>query len=207
MKLGNSRRDYQPLQRNEWQAREPADDEEEAGESLHEAAPEPRYGLQVAQPKEPAEGPARPEECTSVLGAGSTWQGTFSTEESVRLDGKVSGEVRAAGTVQVTEGAEVNATVHAKYVVIAGSFDGKIFCSERVELRPTSKMKGSVTTRLISVGEGAFIDGEIHMVDKLTEEDVARGGRQGDLSRLLAGADDAASNGHAESAPAARRSK
>ena len=169
MKLGTgNRRDYTTLQRNEWQARDAAvPAEEEYEDSPEEIAPEPRPVLQSQQPREPVEGPARPEECSSVLGAGSTWQGAFTSETSVRLDGKISGEIRAGGTVHVTEGAEVNATIHGKYVVVAGALDGQIFCSERVELRPTSRAKGSITTRLISVGEGAFIDGEIHMVDQL----------------------------------------
>lgn len=213
MKLGNQRRDYTSIQRNEWHARDAAAPEEEEYEAdtPEELAPEPRPALQAQQPREPVEGPARAEECSSVLGAGSTWQGSFTSEASVRLDGKISGEIRAGGTVHVTEGAEVNAVIHGKYVVIAGAFDGQIFCSERVELRPTSRAKGSITSRLISVGEGAFIDGEIHLVDQLpadTEEKPttrAESTRNADLTRLLADTEEPHTNGHIEPATPKRR--
>jgi len=213
MKLGNStRRDYTSIQRNEWQARDAAAPEEEYEDAPEEISLEPRPVLQSQQPREPVEGPARPEECSSVIGAGSTWQGAFTSEASVRLDGKVSGEIRANGTVHVTEGAEVNATIHGKYVVIAGAFDGQIYCSERVELRPTSRAKGSITTRLISVGEGAFIDGEIHMVDQLPADAgekpaAAASTRADDLTRLLADTEEPRTNGHAQTEAAQPRRK
>ena len=162
MKIGNSsRRDMGSL-KNDWQTR-PAADEDDivdvASEASYQAPPAKRWEDQV-------EKAAAPEECSSIIGAGSVWQGNFSTDGSVRLDGKVSGEVKAAGTVHITDGAQVNAVIQARFVVIGGAFDGQLYCSERLELLPSSRMKGSITTPQISVGEGAFIDGEIHMVEE-----------------------------------------
>jgi cytoskeletal protein CcmA (bactofilin family) len=175
MKLGsNSKRDYTQLPRNDWQARaEEADDLDALPADATTAAPKYEFGSLTSK-EESTEEPARAEDCSSVIGAGSVWQGNFSTEGSVRLEGRVKGEVKAAGTVHITEGAEVNATVNGKFIVIAGSFDGQLFCSDRVVLQPTSKVRGSITTRSFSVGEGAFIDGEIHMVDELPAQATAR---------------------------------
>jgi cytoskeletal protein CcmA (bactofilin family) len=169
MKLGNNSRRYTQLPRNDWQEEQPA------GEGLDDLPPvesteESTYDfLQKDWQDEASGGPAQPDECTSIIGAGSTWKGNLATEGSIRLDGKVSGEIKAAGTVHITDGAEVSATVHGKYVVVAGSFDGQLFCTERLELRPTSRTRGSITTRLLSVGEGAFIDGEVHMTDEVPD--------------------------------------
>jgi cytoskeletal protein CcmA (bactofilin family) len=159
MKIGNSRRDMGTL-KNDWQTREDDDlteIEADGRDASFQPAPK-RWEDQI-------ERPASPDDCSSTLGAGSVWQGNFQTDGSVRLDGKVSGEVKAAGTVHITQGAQVNAVIQARFVVIAGSFDGQLYCSERLELLPTSRIKGSMTTPQISVGEGAFIDGEIHMVE------------------------------------------
>jgi cytoskeletal protein CcmA (bactofilin family) len=163
MKIGNSRRDMGTL-KNDWQAHEDDDlPEDIEPEASFQPAPKPakRWEDQV-------ERPASAEDCSSVIGSGSVWQGNFQTDGSVRLDGKVSGEVKAAGTVIITQGAQVNAVIQARFVVIGGSFDGQLYCSERLELLPTSRIKGSMTTPQISVGEGAFIDGEIHMVEEST---------------------------------------
>jgi cytoskeletal protein CcmA (bactofilin family) len=162
MKIGNSRRDMGSL-KNDWQTRPVAGEDDMiddvAADATYQAPPAKRWEDQV-------EKAAAPEDCSSIIGAGSVWQGNFSTDGSVRLDGKVSGEVKAAGTVHITDGAQVNATVQARFVVVAGSFDGQLYCSERLELLPSSRVKGSITTPQISVGEGAFIDGEIHMVEE-----------------------------------------
>ena len=87
--------------------------------------------------------------------------------------------------MHVTDGAEVNATVHGKYVVVAGAFDGQLYCTERLELLPTSRIKGAITTRLLSVGEGAFIDGEVHMTDQVP--DRVPSGRASAASEAAAG--------------------
>jgi cytoskeletal protein CcmA (bactofilin family) len=162
MKIGNSRRDMGSL-KNDWQTRPAAGEDDMiddvAADATYQAPPAKRWEDQV-------EKAAAPDDCSSIIGAGSVWQGNFSTDGSVRLDGKVSGEVKAAGTVHVTDGAQVNAIVQARFVVVAGSFDGQLYCSERLELLPSSRVKGSITTPQISVGEGAFIDGEIHMVEE-----------------------------------------
>jgi cytoskeletal protein CcmA (bactofilin family) len=171
MKLGSSRRDFSKPAANDWQTRRTADDalDAEAPEDIQEAEPASyEYQPQAAQPAQFSQAD-RAEDCSSVIGAGSSWTGKFRSEESVRLDGKVSGEVKAAGTVHITQGAEVKATVRGKFVVVAGSFDGQLFCSERLELLPTSRVKGQITTKLLSVGEGAFIDGEVHMTDDVPD--------------------------------------
>src|SRR5437867_13167161 len=56
------------------------------------------------------------EDFTSILGTGSSWSGNLNSEGSVRLDGEVSGEINAAGTVLISEGARVNAKIEAKFV-------------------------------------------------------------------------------------------
>ena len=164
MKIGNSRRDIGTL-KNDWQNRE---DDDLPEDIEPDASFQPAASTTAAAKRweDQIERPASPDDCASVIGSGSVWQGNFETDGSVRLDGKVSGEVKAAGTVIITQTAHVNAVIQARFVVIGGSFDGQLYCSERLELLPTSRIKGSMTTPQISVGEGAFIDGEIHMVEE-----------------------------------------
>lgn len=162
MKLGN-RREYGKLTSSDWQKRTPEVVEETEEEfEVEEVQPEPSYLSRIAELR-PSTSPS--DDYASVIGAESAWQGNFSSEGSIRIDGKVSGEIRAAGTVLISTGAEVKATVYGNFVIVAGSFDGKLYCTERLELQPSSRIKGAIHTKALSVGEGAFIDGEIHMGD------------------------------------------
>ena len=111
-----------------------------------------------------------PEQCSSVVSAGSTWQGTLKLDGSVRVEGHLSGEIEARDTVHVAESAHVDAKVNASFVVIAGQFQGQVQCSERLELMPSSRITGELTTKSLVIHEGAFIDGQIHMI---TDKSVA----------------------------------
>lgn len=125
----------------------------------------------VAQFRQTPKGsPTPPENCASVISAGSAWQGSLKIDGSVRIEGRLSGEIETQETVHVMEGAQVDANVSAAFVVIAGTFQGQVDCSERLELMPKSRTKGELTTKLLTVHEGAFIDGQLHMQDPLSAD-------------------------------------
>src|SRR5262249_4062430 len=46
-----------------------------------------------------------PEKCANVIAAGSSWQGSLAIDDSVRIDGRVSGDIEAKGTIHISEGA------------------------------------------------------------------------------------------------------
>ena len=106
------------------------------------------------------------EEYSSIVSSGSTWQGSLKIEDSVRIEGKVTGEIDARNTVYVAEGANVDAKVRASFVVIAGQFQGEVTCGERLEILPTGRVKAQLTTKSLVVREGAFIDGQIRMTNE-----------------------------------------
>ena len=89
-------------------------------------------------------GPKSADECSSIVSAGSKWQGNLNSDASVRIDGNVSGEVKSKDTIHISEGAKVDATVSANFIIIAGNFQGRVNCTERLELLPTSRVKGEL---------------------------------------------------------------
>jgi cytoskeletal protein CcmA (bactofilin family) len=103
------------------------------------------------------------DERSSVVSFGSCWQGNLKIDGSVRIDGQVSGEVDARETVYVAESAKVNAKIRAARVIIAGEIEGEVNCSDRLEVMPTGRVRAELTTRTLTVFEGAFIEGQIHM--------------------------------------------
>lgn len=109
--------------------------------------------------------PTAADRCSSILSLDSYWTGKINIGGSVRVEGHLSGEVKAEHTVHISKGAKVDANIEAAFVVIAGDFTGLVSCQERLELMPTGKFNGAVTTKMLTVHEGAFIDGEIHMTD------------------------------------------
>ncbi len=100
---------------------------------------------------------------SSVVSFGSCWQGNLKIDGSVRIDGQVSGEIDARETVFVAESAKVNAKIRAAKVVIAGDIEGEVNCTDRLEIMPTGRVRAELTTRSLTVFEGAYIEGQVHM--------------------------------------------
>lgn len=159
----------------------------------NEARPEtPARPAAPAAPAAPA-GPTPPERCTNVIAAGAKWQGTLNVDDSVRIEGNFSGEVRAKGTVHVAEGAQVDAKIRALFVVVSGNLRGEIRCEQRVELLPRSRVNGEVITKVLSVHEGAILDGRVQMTAGTGEQsDVQASSGRGARTNPTPATDDSA---------------
>lgn len=137
---------------------------------------ESRTGFGSAAPANPGAAATSPDRCTNVIAQGARFKGSLKVDESVRIDGVFSGDIDAKGTIHVSEGAEVDAKVHAAFIVVAGTFRGEIRAEEKTELLPKSKISGEVITKALSVHEGATIDGTIQMTSDANRTNTRRNG-------------------------------
>jgi cytoskeletal protein CcmA (bactofilin family) len=110
--------------------------------------------------------PTPPERCTNIVATGAKWKGSLKVDDSVRVDGTFSGEIDTKGTVHVSEGADIDAKIHAAFVVISGNFKGEIRCDQRTELMPRGKVNGEIITKMLSIHEGATLDGSVQMTSE-----------------------------------------
>ena len=131
-------------------------------------------------------GATSPDRCTNIIAQGAKFKGSLKVDESVRIDGVFSGDIDAKGTIHVSEGAEVDAKVHAAFVVVSGTFRGEIRAEEKTELMPKSKVNGEVITKALSVHEGATMDGTIQM----TSDAIRTNGRRNGNGNAAAAAQD-----------------
>ena len=100
---------------------------------------------------------------TSILSHTTVWTGTLESTGSLHIHGRVEGSLTARDDVFIAEEAEVEATVHAANVTIAGNVRGSIRCAERFELLPHGRVAGDVQAPVIVIHEGAAIAGQIAM--------------------------------------------
>ncbi len=107
--------------------------------------------------------PTSPDQFTCVLSRGSLWQGSLKIQGSVRIDGQLSGEIEASDAIYIAEDAVVAAQVEAAIVIIAGRFEGKVRCRERLEVLASGRATAELTTPSLVVHEGAVIQGMVQM--------------------------------------------
>jgi cytoskeletal protein CcmA (bactofilin family) len=125
------------------------------------ATPQPPFSTETRTSVQA--GPTAPDKCTNVIAAGAKWKGSLTVDDSVRIEGNFSGEIQAKGTVHVSDGAQVDAKIHAAFVVVSGSFRGELFCEQRCDLLPRSRVSGEIIAKVLSVQDGAILDGRVDM--------------------------------------------
>lgn len=103
---------------------------------------------------------------TSIIAHGTAWNGNLESAGSLHIHGRVDGALTARLDIFVAEEAEIDATVTAANVTVAGVVRGSIFCTERFEVLPRGRVSGDVHAPNIVVHEGALMAGEIFMVSK-----------------------------------------
>lgn len=100
---------------------------------------------------------------STLLGAGSECNGDFSAQGSVRLDGKINGNVTATGTIIIGASGSVSGNISAEAVVIGGEVLGNITAPEKAELTATAKVLGDISTKVIVIDEHAVFQGKCDM--------------------------------------------
>jgi cytoskeletal protein CcmA (bactofilin family) len=97
----------------------------------------------------------------TLIGAGSRFTGNFECESDLVLGGRIEGDGTIRGALTLAEGGQWEGTIHATNAVIAGEIQGTIVVSEKLEIRKSARIRGSVKAKTIAIAEGGVIDGDM----------------------------------------------
>jgi len=97
------------------------------------------------------------------VGQNCTITGTLNFTGTMRIDGRIEGQIVTHGTLIVGEGGQVHADVQAGVVICGGTIDGNVVARERVQLLAPSVLTGTVRTPLLIIEEGAQFNGTCEM--------------------------------------------
>lgn len=100
---------------------------------------------------------------TSVVAHSTKWTGDLSSSGSLHVYGQVQGSLTARDTVFVAAEADVEATIVAASVTIAGNVRGSIQCTGRFEILPHGRVIGDVRAPSLVIHEGALMSGQMSM--------------------------------------------
>src|SRR6516164_4717747 len=98
-------------------------------------------------------------EITTLLGRGSEFQGKLTFEGTVRIDGKLSGEIFSEDVLVIGEGAQVNAEIDVGVIIVEGNVTGNIRAKRAVELHAPARVKGNIETPSLYVDKGVIFEG------------------------------------------------
>lgn len=120
--------------------------------------------------KDPAP-PARPEPRTSsaalpggtFFGPNLTIEGTITGSEPVVVEATVRGNINITADLRIGTKARIEATVHARNVMVEGRLTGDLSADDRVELVAGASVDGNIKAPKIVVAEGARFRGAVDM--------------------------------------------
>ena len=112
------------------------------------------------------DGGTPPESVISIIGPGMRITGDLDTEGTVRIEGRVEGNVRAGKAVVLGKDGSVEGTILTQDAVISGRLVGTLTAESRLELQASSRIDGEVHARRMQLEEGAILNGTVNMGDR-----------------------------------------
>lgn len=130
-------------------------------------------------------GESAAQDMTAIVGANTEFEGILHYNGTIRIDGKVKGEIYTDGVLLIGKEAVINARIRARSIVSCGRIAGDVIATEKIALLAPACLKGSVTTPLLSMEEGVHFkgsldvtetDGEVSAIDSVPAMKAAAGG-------------------------------
>lgn len=132
----------------------------EESESDQAASHEPRTETRRATPSASSRASTGP----AVIGASINVDGQLRGEEDLVIEGKVKGSVELKkNSVTIGAQGDVQADIYAHTIYVDGSMNGNLVASERVVIRKSARIKGSIVSPRVSLEDGAHFNGSIDM--------------------------------------------
>src|SRR5438046_10669225 len=90
----------------------------------------------------------------NLITSGTVFEGKLRTPGSIRVDGKVLGEITATQNVSIGNGGDVDGTVSAKIVTIGGKIKGTVFAQEKLVFEAKAVVRGDIRRYNLVIDEG-----------------------------------------------------
>ncbi len=102
-------------------------------------------------------------ELATILGHEGIFEGKVSVKHSVRVDGKLKGELSSTESLTVGREGFIEGNVTAKHLICGGRIRGTVIISGRTLLEETSELIGDLKTSKLVIEEGAILQGKTDM--------------------------------------------
>ena len=112
----------------------------------------------------------------TILGSDTVFEGKVQSRGTLRIEGRVDGEIIAEDTVIIGPSGIVKANVEAAHISVSGQINGNIVAKKKLELHPTAVVSGDISTAVgaLTVEPGAKIEGRCSMGIGKTAEGAQR---------------------------------
>lgn len=129
----------------------------------------------IGKRSEPAKAVSENQHIDTLIGAHSSFKGELAFEGAVRIDGRFEGNIRSVkeGTLIVSQGAEITGEIHVPNLILYGTVKGNVHATRSLRLGETGCINGDVEYRVITLAEGAAVNGRCLRISDKPQQQAA----------------------------------
>lgn len=110
------------------------------------------------------------EKFDTLIGRTTIVEGVIKTEEPLRIDGRVQGEIVSKADLIIGEKSYITGDVSCKNVMLAGTLQGNITAKGQLHITASGKLYGDANVVSFIVDERGVFDGKCTMVQTPEDE-------------------------------------
>jgi len=99
-------------------------------------------------------------ELQSVITAEVEIKGSIKSAGTVRMDGKLDGDLTCVGDAIIGKTATIKGTVSANSISIEGAINGTLLAKDKIEMKSTARVNGDIKSKRLSVEDGVTFIGK-----------------------------------------------
>ena len=119
---------------------------------------------------------------SNTIGKGTFLEGNVETYGNIRIEGKVTGNIKSKSKVALGPSSQVQGNITSQNADIEGEVRGKIEVAELLVLKATASINGDIITGKLVVEPGAVFNGSCKMGAAVKEIKITE---NGGLTRTL----------------------
>jgi len=119
----------------------------------------------------------KPAVMDTIIGEQTTFKGNLESDSSIKVMGRVEGDIKSAGDVIVLVNAVVIGNIWAENLIIAGTVHGNLNVKGNLHLESQARLKGDMIVHSFVTDEGAVFEGNCKMADTPEDSPVSKKSR------------------------------
>ncbi len=105
----------------------------------------------------------------TLIGAGTVLKGDIQSQQDLRIDGTVIGNVKSASKIIIGQGGVIEGDLESSNCDVNGKVTGNIRCRELLQLRGESMVAGNLYAGKLQIEPSATFNGQCHMGANVVE--------------------------------------